>query len=310
MMTYDPRIALMVDTPEIREVKTKSFVQQREFFGARSQTMLKLATNRPKLMTQDYTQVNWRIRHYQPSQATQRAIFFIHGGGWSLGSIEVYELFCLYLAEHTQSQVFSLDYRLAPENKFPCAIEDALEAYQWLIDRADDFNIHFDQFYIMGDSAGGNLSTVLCHLRRDQGLLPLPKAQILLYPACDGSNTYPSNDSFADFKYHLNREWLESMYQSYQRSEEDLIDPRFSPIKFSSHQGIPPMLLLIVDHDPLVDGILQYQADCQRDGVKVQSKHYPSMFHGFATLIGIFDESLDTIKTIQQFITNEEKTNG
>ena len=309
MMTYNPRIPPLVDTPEIRDIKTKPFSQQRAFFGARSQTMLKLATNRPKLVTQDYIQANWQIRHYQPSQTTERAIFFIYGGGWSLGSIEAYELFCLYLAEHTQSQVFSLDYRLAPEHKFPCAVEDTLEGYQWLVDHADDFAININQLYIMGDSAGGNLSTVVCHLRRDQGL-SLPKAQILLYPACDGSKTYPSNDLFADFKYHLSHTWLESMYQSYQRTEQDRADPRFSPIKFSTHQGIPSMLLLIVDHDPLVDGILQYQADCQRDGVKVKTKHYPSMFHGFASLIGIFDESLDTIKTIQQYITGEEQSNG
>lgn len=306
-MTYNPKIAPMVDTPEIRDIKTQPFSAQRKFFGARSATLLKLSTQKPSLETQNFECAHWRMRRYLSSKKAQRTFFFIHGGGWSLGNIESYELFCLYLAETTQSQVFSLDYRLAPEHKFPCAVDDALESYQWIIDRADQFDIDMNKLYIIGDSAGGNLSTVVCHLRRDLNL-PLPTAQILIYPACDGSKHYPSNDKFADYQYHLNRDWLENFYLSYQRSEADRFDPRFSPMLFNSHHGIPPILFLIVDHDPLVDGIKQYQQDCARDGVEVSVKHYPTMFHGFASLIGIFEEAMDVIGTIHQFVTQQEQS--
>ncbi len=299
-MTYDPRIAPLFDIPTLREIKEKPMVKQREYFAAQSEAYLK-SQEWPKVNVSEIKVGNIRFLHYKPQIKTQTAILYIHGGGWCLGSPESYDHICRHLCEKTNAQIFSLGYRLAPENPFPAAHKDALFACDWLINNAENFAFDPNNLTIMGDSAGGNLATVVCHERASAGKI-MPIAHVLIYPAVDHSKTYPSETKFNHPKYHLTTPWYKMFKDSYLNNESDAQHPMISPILYPSHKGLPDTLILAASHDILVDGIVAFEKDLKRDGVNVETYYDETMFHGYVGLVGFFDEALVAVEKCAEFI--------
>ncbi|MBK2125393.1 alpha/beta hydrolase [Fangia hongkongensis] len=298
-MTYHPHIEALIDTPEIRKIKSMPIADQRAFFKEKSEEYLKTL---PKLGIEK-TDIKFdfiTIRHYAPRKKSDAAIFFIHGGGWCLGSIESYDHICEYLSFHGDIHVFSLEYRLSPEWAFPCAVEDSLTGYKWLLKNAHQYDIDASRIVIMGDSAGGNLATVVCHELMNTEY-SLPCAEVLIYPAPDLLNKYESHQRFNDHKYHLTADWMGLFEKSYAQNSIDNENPKCSPILYSSHKGLPPTLVIAATHDVLIDSINAYMKDLKRDNVEVISYYDESMFHGFIGLLGFFEESEKALKVILKY---------
>jgi acetyl esterase len=290
-------------------VKKKDAVTQRQFFNDRAKTLFNI-TQKPKVIFKDHLislkgrEINSRC--YIPEIiSSDGAIVFYHGGGWMLHNIDVYQLFCFYLADICQCKVISVEYRLSPEHKFPQGVDDAIDSMQWIFDNAKLFGINPKKLIVAGDSAGGNYAAVICHERLKHGL-PLPLAQVLIYPAVDMSKVYPSQEKFSGLKYSLDKDWLQMMFDEYfTNPSREAFSSKASPILNKNFSQQPDVMLIIADHDPLQDEIMAYQNKLEAAGVEVETHHYPTMPHGFISFIGIVDESLDAINKISKFCKSQ-----
>lgn len=287
-MSYHPSLEGLLDTPEIRRIKDLPIPEQREIFYNLSVEQIKRLP-KPDINETDIKLDNGTtLRHYQPkNSSSDKSIFFIHGGGWSLGSIDTYDNVCRYLCEHANIDVFSLEYDLAPEHPFPTGVNQALFAYDWLYENIKNYKLSAKNIFIMGDSGGGNFATIVCHERQNN----LPKAQILVYPAVDMYTEYESNKKFDEYKYHLTIPWCEKFLSSYLgndviKNREILKNPQISPL-FYKDTKLPDTLIIAATHDILIDGIYEYEKKLKNECVHVETHYDDEMFHGFIGTIGI-----------------------
>src|SRR6266849_4617243 len=192
-----------------------------------------------------------RIRLYRPAGSVARllpTILYFHGGGWTIGSLEAYDLPCRFFSARTGCALVAVDYRLAPEHKFPAAIDDAVAAYRWLAAEAIGLGIDPARIVIAGDSAGGNIAAVAARLLREETRPPC--LQWLIYPVTDLGMESPSHASCGR-GFLLTRagmEWARDHYLN-DRSEAD--DPRVSPLRAKDLAGLPPALIYSAGFDPL-----------------------------------------------------------
>ncbi len=223
------------------------------------------------------------LRLYRPhgvSAGPLPVIVYFHGGGWVLGDLDVFESLCCRLANASVCAVASVDYRLAPEHKFPKAVDDAYAAVQWIGARATDLNIDATRLAVAGDSAGGNLAAVVCLLARDKGG-PAIAYQILLYPVTDASMGCPSYERFGA-GYLLTRESMAWFYDCYAPQDIDRTDFRLSPLAAQSLAGLPPALVLTAGFDPLRDeGECYAQRLAAEANVPVTLWRVAGQVHGF-----------------------------
>ena len=294
-MSYHSSLEAILDTPELRELKKQSLKVQRETFGKLSIDQISKIPRPEDITEKDIQLLNQTIlRHYKPKHNSSKAVLFIHGGGWCLGSIDTYDHVCRYLCEKGDFNVFSLDYRLSPEHPFPAAVDDSFEAYDWLCDNSKAYGINPKEIFVMGDSAGGNLATIICHERQDN----MPKAQILIYPSVDKFTKYQSYQKFDQPKYHLNLEWCHDFIKAYipdsQTDKKILKNPKVSPL-FYQNTKQPDTLIIAATHDILIDGIYAYEKKLKREGVTVETHYDSEMFHGFINTIGILPLDNSTI---------------
>jgi acetyl esterase len=227
------------------------------------------------------------LRRYRPlgvAAATPlAALVFLHGGGWVIGDIETHDVLCRQLAAESGASVVSVDYRLAPEHKFPAAVDDAWAATGWVVAHAGELAIDAARLAVGGDSAGGNLAAVVALLARDRGGPPIA-LQVLIYPVTDlGAET----QSYRDFAegYLLSREGMRWFGAHYLAAEGEAADWRASPIRARSLAGVAPALVVTAGFDPLRDEGLAYAAQLRAAGVRVDAVDYGGMIHGF-TLMG------------------------
>jgi acetyl esterase len=218
------------------------------------------------------------LHHRDPAPA----LVYFHGGGFALGSIASHDGPCRVLAEDGHLIVISVDYRLAPEHKFPAAVDDCVAAYQWVRDKAAKLGIDPNKIAVGGDSAGGNLAAVVSQVTRT------PAFQLLLYPATDFTMSSPSHRSMGR-GFFLEHDTMVYFREHYLRSEADRYDPRASPLFAEDLSGLPPAFIATAGFDPLRDEGKQY-ADKLRDaGVPVRYRCYNSMFHGFYATSGAIE---------------------
>ena len=285
-MTYNPNLEAILDTPEIRELKKQDFSIQREIFGKISigniAQLPKVDVNETDISLNNGS----TLRLYKPNQKSDKALLFIHGGGWCLGSINTYDHVCRYLCDNGKFNVFSLDYSLAPEHPFPTAVNQSLDAYDWLYANTSKFDFNADNIFVMGDSAGVNLVTIICHERQAN----MPKAQVLIYPAVDLYTKYDSHDKFGEYKYNLNTEWCEKFLNAYVKGDDTnkelLKNPQISPL-FYENTTQPDTLIIAATHDMLIDGIYTYEQKLKSQNVHVETHYDEEMFHGFITTVGL-----------------------
>jgi len=220
------------------------------------------------------------IRIYHPVQTGNLpVIVFFHGGGWVLGSLKSHDSICRHLAADNHALVVAVDYRLAPEHKYPAAVEDAYAATCWVAEHATDLGADPDKLIVMGDSAGGNLSAVVSLMARGLGF-PRIAFQVLIYPAVDMTEHYPSKELFADNPL-LSGHMLVYFAQQYLRTPADIKELQVSPLLAEDLSHLPPALILTAEFDPLRDEGKAYADHLRAAGNEVTDICYPGMPHGF-----------------------------
>jgi acetyl esterase/lipase len=209
-------------------------------------------------------------------------LIFYHGGGYVIGDLDTHDYVCRKIANVAQCCVIAVDYRLAPEHKFPAAIEDSAAALRWIVKEAQSLSIDPARVAVGGDSAGGNLSANMAHLARD-GQVPQLCYQMLLYPGTDMSMSQPSyRRDFAQFP--LSIEAIEYFIGHYLRDESDYTDPRAAPLLADNFKRLAPAFVLTAGYDPLADEGMAYARKLEDNGVPVTLVHMSDQMHGFLTM--------------------------
>ncbi|MBM3489168.1 MAG: alpha/beta hydrolase [Alphaproteobacteria bacterium] len=214
-------------------------------------------------------------------------LLFLHGGGWVIGSLDCYDAMCRVLAKRADCIVVSVDYRLAPEARFPAAPADCLAAYEWLLANAGSLGGDPGRIAIAGDSAGGNLAAVTAQAVARKGG-PQPVLQVLIYPVTAGMLDAPSHLACAE-GYLLTRRTMQWFYDHYAPAPADRRDPRLAPLLARELTGLPPSLVIVAEFDPLHDEGVAYAEALKAAGNRVILSDYAGMVHGFFSLSGVLD---------------------
>jgi acetyl esterase len=209
-------------------------------------------------------------------------LVFFHGGGWVIGDLDSHDVVCRKLADEGQLVVISVDYRLAPEHKFPAAVEDAITAARWIADNSRQLDIDASRLTVGGDSAGGNLAAVVAISARD-GNGPDIAGQVLIYPAIDFALTHPSH-SEPETSILLTHSVIRWFRDHYLTGAADISDWRASPARAGTLIGLPPAYVLTAGADPLRDEGDEYAHRLKEAGVPVTYRTFPGQFHGFFTM--------------------------
>jgi acetyl esterase len=207
------------------------------------------------------------------------ALIFFHGGGWVVGDLETHDPMCRHIANAAACAVIAVDYRLAPEHKFPAAVEDCLAATLWVAQNGDHLGIDGARLAVGGDSAGGNLAAVVCLIARGLAA-PQLRAQMLLYPALDFGMKQASYQRFAE-GHLLTEATMRWFANAYIRGPQDTADWRASPLRAPDLSGLPSAYVLTAGYDPLCDEGIAYAHRLQEYGVAVEHRHMPDQIHGF-----------------------------
>jgi acetyl esterase len=207
---------------------------------------------------------------------------FFHGGGWVIGDLDSHDVVCRKLADEGQLIVISVDYRLAPEHKFPAAVDDAIAATKWIAGNAIKLNLDASRLVVGGDSAGGNLAAVVAISARDGGG-PGIAGQMLIYPATDFAMTHPSH-SEPETSVLLTHSVIKWFCNHYLSGPGDIDNWKASPARAKTLAGLPPAYVLTAGADPLRDEGDEYAKALREAGVAVTYRNFPGQFHGFFTM--------------------------
>ena len=230
------------------------------------------------------------VRVYSPAGGGPRpALVFFHGGGWVIGDLYTHDGICRSLANAAGCVVASVDYRLAPEFKYPVASEDSYAALRWVVDNAGRLGVDARRVAVGGDSAGGHLSAVVALMARERGG-PALVHQVLIYPVTNHAFDTPSYRENAT-GYVLTRDGMRWFWNHYLARPEQGKEPYASPLLAPSLAGLPSALVLTAECDPLRDEGEAYAARLRDAGVPVTLTRYPGMFHGFFRMTRLHDKA-------------------
>lgn len=238
-----------------------------------------------------------KIRIYWPREPGDGealpVLVFMHGGGWVIGSLNSHDPPCRRLAVKGDCIVVSLAYRLAPEHRFPAAVEDALAATRWVAENAESLGGDPSRIAVGGDSAGGNLAAVVAQVVKAKGR-PRLAFQLLIYPATDLSWT-PGPEHHLAEGYLLTHELIVWFFGHYLDRQADARDPRASPLLAKDLTGLPPTLVITAGFDPLAEQGEAYAERLKADGVPVEYLCYEGQIHGFVSMSGVLDEGREAL---------------
>jgi acetyl esterase len=234
------------------------------------------------------------IRVYWPETGIKLpALVYYHGGGWVFGSLDGVDRSCRALANASGCVLVSVDYRLAPEHKFPAAVEDADAAVRYIAEHAAKFDIDPNRIAVGGDSAGGNLAAVVCLIARDRGG-PKITFELLVYPVTDYDDDRASSHEFAQ-GYLLTRAAMDYFWGHYLAEPSDGRNPHASPIQAESLAGLPTALVITAECDPIRDQGEAYAQRLRDSGVPVSVKRYEGAIHAFFNMGGVVDSGRQAI---------------
>jgi acetyl esterase len=233
------------------------------------------------------------IRIYTPVSASKSlgVTIFFHGGGWVIGSLNSHDHMCRYLAQGGDCIVVAVDYRLAPEHKFPAGLEDCIAAARWAAANAESFGGDPSRLAVAGDSAGGNLAAAVAIEVRDAPKGVSLKLQLLIYPAVDFTADTVSKEENAE-GYLLTRQATETYADLYLPNREARNNPRASPQLASHHTDLPRAWIQTAEFDPLRDEGRIYAETLAEARVQVEYKCYAGMVHGFARMGALVDQGV------------------
>ncbi len=229
------------------------------------------------------------LRTFTPQKLSRPspALVYIHGGGWVAGDLDTYDSFCRFMTNATKFKVFSVGYHLAPEYRFPAAVEDAYFATKWVVDNASALGLDAERIAIGGDSSGGNLAAAAALMARDRRA-PSLLYQILICPALNYSFDTRSMQDNAE-GYLLTRDNIIAFWKRYLKDEKDGSDPYASPLRATNFSGLPPTLVITAEYDPLRDEGEAYANRLKLAGVPVKLSRYNGMIHDFVFMASMID---------------------
>ena len=236
-------------------------------------------------------------RVYRPSDRDDLPVMvFFHGGGWVIGDLETHDSFCRSLAKTGGFAVVAVDYRLAPEHKFPAAHDDCVEATAWIAANGVTLAVDTSRLVVAGDSAGATMAAAVCQQAAGADG-PEIRYQVLLQPVTDVPTPYPSKEEYADGHF-LTLPLVQWAAGNYLNALEEAGDVRMSPNLAESLSGLPGALMLIGTHDMLHGECVAYAEHLERDGVDVKLSVYPGQIHDFMMFDGIISDGRKAIEEI------------
>jgi len=225
-----------------------------------------------------------KVREYYSDSTNNQsaALVYFHGGGWVIGDLETHHELTGLLCNKLQAKVFSVDYRLSPEYKFPVPLEDCEKAFEWVINNSAELDLNKERIAAGGDSAGGNLTAALCLKRRNEEK-SLPKAQLLLYPVTDLQLSKESMDQCAE-GFFLTKDAMFWFREHYLNSVEEMHNPLVSPLLADDLSNLPPAIVSTAGFDPLRDEGDEYANRLISSKIKVFHQENDGFIHGFANM--------------------------
>ena len=289
-MSLDPQAKTLLDYLEqsgLRDISTGSVQEARESSANR-----KLPPGPPARVEDrniDVPHGTVPVRIYRPlSGDCVGGVVYFHGGGFVLGSLDGHDAVCRQISVDAACTVVSVDYRLAPEHKFPAAVDDCVAATRWVHAHALELGFDRDRLAVAGDSAGATLAAVVAQLAKAARTPPIV-FQLLIYPVADlRSFETPSYIENATGLF-LTRDGMRWFADHYVRDDRDRHDPRYSLLASSDLAGLPPALIITAEHDPLRDEGEAYGELLRRAGNHVTTSRYPGMIHAFVSLYAFLD---------------------
>lgn len=242
------------------------------------------------------------IRIYIPEKVNKvPVITFYHGGGFVIGTLNTHDKACRRLCKMNRAIVVAVDYRLAPEHKFPAAVEDCYDATKWVSENIHKYGGNAEKLVVMGDSAGGNLAAVVAIQARDLGT-PKIAAQVLIYPMTNAKMEHPSITSNGK-GYILTKDLMTWFTNHYTRSEADKLNPLMSPLFTKDLTNLPPALVQTAEFDPLRDEGMEYQEKLKAAGNEVQYTNYEGLIHTYITMPDFSKKCMAAHREIADFLS-------
>jgi acetyl esterase len=244
-------------------------------------------------------------RVYEPAPDPQGTVLYYHGGGWVIGSIDDMDAVCRALAVASGCRVVNVEYRLAPEHRFPAALDDAYAALLWV----DAELAGGRPVVVAGDSAGGNLSAV-CALRARDEAGPAIALQVLVYPVLDHDYTTASYEEHGDSGLLLGKAEMVWFWDHYAPREEDWSSPYASPLRADDLSGLPPAYVLVAEYDPLRDEGLAYAERLRGAGVPVTVRRYDDQLHAFFHMVNLMESADQAVREVGEAIRKSVGSGG
>jgi acetyl esterase len=254
-------------------------------------TKIKIRVYYPNLESKKNTDTDiYEAEANNESSHQVRTLVYFHGGGCVIGSIETHDHFCRYLAKHSNMNIVSVDYRLAPEYKFPTPICDAIDAWNWINDHHKQLNLSPDHIGVGGDSAGGYLACLIGQIQLQESLpvrtQVLPSFQFLLYPMMNLQSTTESYKKFSN-NLILTNKLMDYFIGHYLNSSDEAELPIVSPLKNKNLNNSVNTYILTLGYDPLRDDGIAYAERLKQSGAQVNHEHYPDCMHAFISVAAI-----------------------
>lgn len=239
---------------------------------------------------------NLLLREYIPKNIEKnKVVLFFHGGGYVLSSVKTHDEMVSFISDNLGAKVFSLDYSLAPENKYPSALNEALFAYEWLISNGYDS----EEISLCGDSAGAHLAASLTHYLIANNHSK-PQSQLLIYPMCDPSCSSESQTLFEE-NYLLTKKAMIWFWDKLINSEDNIDDEYLNLMKVNLENKLPKTIIVTAGFDPLSDEAEKYAYLLHEKGNNVKQLHYPSMFHGFASMTRLNSAKIAVVDFLTEY---------
>ena len=275
-------LLLLMPKFEIHKISDDEIPEIRELIEER-RVMLRIAAKTKKdIKKTDHfigESENIQIREYVPYKTdNENVILYFHGGGYVLNSIETHDPTVSYFAEKLRTKIYSLEYSLSPEHKFPFALEEAMTALDWLIGNG----VAIENISLCGDSAGAHLAASVTHHLADNKR-PSVHSQFLIYPMCDPKCNSQSIELFQS-GYLLTKEAMIWFWEKFRGTSQDDTNKTFNLMLYTDDMELPKTIIVTAGFDPLSDEAEEYAFKLHENDNYVKQLHYPSLFHGFASM--------------------------